>query len=318
MAERIRLLVVFAPTACGKTAFVQNLFGKSSLSVFKERAEVISADSQSVYRGLDIGTAKPTKEERADLPYHLVDVASPFEQFGVADFVYLADKAAEEIASRGKIPLLVGGTGFYIRNFLLGLPCTPEPTSEVREQIRQKLLSEGKEALHAELEIIDPVSARRIHPNDEYRTCRALEVFYTSGKPLSSFTTNASLRKEYEFCTLILTREKEDLFRRIDSRVDAMFDAGLPDELERLKKAGLSRECPAMKAIGYSEFFDEEIMSQGLDAVREAIKLHSRQYAKKQYTFMRGIPGAVTLDADDTDGLTAVVEQFFGGKPLDL
>lgn len=295
--EKIPVLVIFAPTACGKTAFVQSLFGKSSLSVFKEKGEVISADSQAVYKGLDIGTAKPSAEEIAELPCHMINLCEPTQQFDLGDFVHGADRAARDIYSRGKLPLLVGGTGFYIRAFLLGLPSTPEPTPEVRERVKEKLLREGKEALRAELEIVDPESARRIHPNDLYRTSRALEIFYTCGKPQSSFLTQNTLRKEYNFCTIILTRNKEELMKRIDLRVEEMFRIGLKDEVENLKKQGFTKDTPAMKAIGYSEFFDEQLLLQGDESIKNAIKIHSRQYAKKQYTFMRGIPGATFVDA---------------------
>lgn len=302
------VLVIFAPTACGKTALAEELFGQGSLFRFKGRAEVISADSQAVYKGLDIGTAKPSAVQRSEIPYHLIDVACPQEQFSLGNFMEAADRLCGEIWSRGKIPVVLGGTGFYIRNFLLGAPCTPESRSEIRSQIRQKLACAGAEALFAELEIVDPAYAEKISVHDEYRICRALEVFYSCGKPLSSFLLPSQLRSGYDFCTLVLSRPAQELCRRIDARVEQMFEQGLVQEVARLRRNGVTADCPAMKAIGYSEFF---ISGLSLSQIKERIKTDSRRYAKKQRAFMRGIPGAVTVSADDKETIRNVVSSFF-------
>lgn len=309
----IPVIVVFAPTACGKTALAEDLFGKSSSFVFKGKAEVISADSQAVYKGLDIGTAKPTKEEQQEIPFHLIDVASPQEQFGLGKFLESADSLCAQIWRRKKIPLVIGGTGFYIRNFLLGSPSTPESRPEIREQIKQKLADLGKESLYAELKIVDPVSAKKININDEYRICRALEIFYSCEKPLSSFSLPCELRKQYKFCTLILNRSREELYKRIDLRVEKMFEAGLAHEVEVLKKSGLTKDSPAMKAIGYSEFFIEGL---SLEQIKEKIKFNSHRYAKKQYTFMRGIPEACIVDADDKEKIKQIISSFLSSVLL--
>ncbi len=285
----------------------EELFGKSSFFRFKEKVEVISADSQSVYKGLDIGTAKPSKEEQKELAYHLIDIIEPTKQFGLGEFMTQADLLCKEIWTRKKIPLLIGGTGFYIKNFLLGCPKTPESLPEIRKQIKQKLLELGKENLYAELQIVDSESANKININDEYRICRALEIFYSSGKPLSSYKVPTQLRKEYDFCTIILKRSREDLYNRIDLRVEKMFEQGLESEVKKLKEQGLTKDSPAMKAIGYSEFFIEGLSQE---QIKDRIKNNSHHYAKKQFTFMKGIPNAFIIDADDKQKIKEIVTPF--------
>ena len=306
-SAKIPVIVCFAPTATGKTALTLELFGSGSLFDFKNKAEILSCDSQAVYKYFDIGTAKPTPEERAAVPYHLVDFADPAIQFGLGEFMEEADRFCGEIWSRKNVPVLCGGTGFYARNFILGAPTTPESDEKIRVHIKEKLAELGKESLFAELKIVDPLSARKININDEYRICRALEVFYTSGKPLSSYALPDVPRSQYEFLTIILNRDKDDLYRRIDLRVEKMFEEGLAEEIEKLKSMGYTKDTPAMKAIGYSEFFIDGL---SVDQVKEKIKNDSHHYAKKQYTFMRGIPGAVTVDADDKDRVARLVGDF--------
>ncbi|MBQ0039616.1 MAG: tRNA (adenosine(37)-N6)-dimethylallyltransferase MiaA [Treponema sp.] len=303
----VPVIVIFAPTACGKTALTIDLFGKGSLFDFKEKAEIISCDSQAVYKYLDIGTAKPDVNERQQVPYHLIDFVDPDVQFGLGDFMERADDLCHEIWSRKKIPVLCGGTGFYVRNFILGSPTTPESDPKIRSQVKEKLVLVGKEAMHAELKIVDPVSAQKINVNDEYRICRALEVFYTGGRPLSSYTLPDSPRNEYDFLTIVLERPKDELYERIDLRVEKMFEAGLENEVNNLVSMGYTKDSPAMKAIGYSEFF-EGISS--VSQIKEKIKNDSHHYAKKQYTFVRGIPGAVTVKADDIDAVAKLVRNF--------
>lgn len=306
-SAKIPVIVFFAPTATGKTALTLDLFGSGSLFDFKNKAEILSCDSQAVYKYFDIGTAKPTPEERVAVPYHLVDFADPAIQFGLGEFMEEADRLCGEIWSRKNVPVLCGGTGFYARNFILGAPTTPESDEKIRVHIKEKLAELGKESLYAELKIVDPLSARKININDEYRICRALEVFYTSGKPLSSYALPDVPRSQYEFLTIILYRDKDDLYRRIDLRVEKMFEEGLAEEIEKLKSMGYTKDTPAMKAIGYSEFFIDGL---SVDQVKEKIKNDSHHYAKKQYTFMRGIPGAVTVDADDKDRVAMLVGDF--------
>ena len=315
MQTKIPVLVLFAPTATGKTALTLNLFGKSSPSFFKDKAEIISADSMQVYKDLNIGTAKPTLQEQSELSHHLIDCISFDKQFTVADFVEKADWWCRDIYSRGKLPVVAGGTGFYIRSFLIGLPETPESDSELRQKLIDRCSQEGKEVMYQELLTVDPESASKINPNDEYRILRALEVFYLTGKPRSQFVINTSLRETFDFITIILERERQELFERINHRVDIMFDLGLKEEVLSLIQKGAKKEMPGMQAIGYREWFEYDYNTdQGLEKIKYNIKRNSRKYAKKQYTFMKDIPGAIYIDATDSQKMLEKVQEILKNK----
>lgn len=302
--------MLFAPTASGKTALSIKLFGKSSLSCFKDKAELISADSMQVYKGLDIGTAKPDENEKKELKHHLIDILEPDCQFSVADFVSRADSCCSEIFSRGKIPLVAGGTGFYIRNFILGLPKTPVSDEKIRNQLKERIKKEGKEILYAELKSVDPESAAKINVNDEYRICRALEVFYSTGKPRSSFKISTKMRENFNFKVLILETPREKLYERINLRVEKMFENGLEQEIHSLYKKGFGKSAPGMQAIGYREWFlGDGTLRSDSERVLLEIQHDSRKYAKKQYTFMSDIPGAVKIDASDEEKMYLEVQR---------
>lgn len=306
---RIPVIVVFAPTATGKTALALNLFGHSSHSFFKDKAELISADSIQAYRKLNIGTAKPTSTELLELPHHLINIRDYTEQYNVADFVESADFLCKKIWESGKIPLVAGGTGFYIRNFLLGLPRTPESDENLRNELKQKCKDFGKYYMYDELKKIDPISAKKININDEYRILRALEVFYLTGKPRSSFELTKNLRDKFNFITIILEKNRESLYQRINERVDMMFCQGLKEEVFSLIEEGAKKDMPGMQAIGYREWFCNDYnCSEGLLKIREEIKHSSRKYAKKQYTFMQGIPNANIISADNESKMINEVE----------
>ena len=311
------VLVVFAPTACGKTRLALELFGRDSSSPLAGKAELVSADSMQVYRGMDIGTAKPSAQEREQLVHHLVDILEPGEAFSAGEFVRRSDSLCRQIYGRRRIPLVLGGTGFYIRNFLCGLPATPQADLELRQELRRRLEREGAESLHRQLHGLDSAAARRIHPNDHYRILRSLEVCLSSGRPQSSFELSARLRPQFRFCIVILQRERQELYRRINERVAQMMAEGLPKEVAALVAAGCTGDDPGMQAIGYREFlsneafmaaaatkgnlaFLEEALS-GIDfsATQELICRNSRRYAKRQYTYFRGIPAAEHFHADD-------------------
>lgn len=280
------MIVIFAPTATGKTALTVKLFGTGSL-FFEGKAEIISADSMAVYKYMDIGTAKPDQKLQKEIPHHMIDLFEPDTQFDVSSFVEKADFFAKEIYERKKIPVVAGGTGFYIRNFILGLPETPESNPEIRESLKAELEKSGIDFMYEKLKLVDPVSAEKINRNDAYRILRALEVFYITGKTRSEFVLPEKSREQYDFLTIVLERDREDLYRRIDLRVEQMFEAGLEGEVESLIKKGYNKDTPGMQAIGYREFF------MGLNSVseiKEKIKHDSHKYAKKQYVFMKGIP----------------------------
>jgi len=324
------VLILFGPTASGKTSILLELFNpKSGLE-----AEIISADSMQVYRGMDIGTAKPSPEERSLLPHHLIDICDPSQQFNVGDFVRLADKACMEIASRGKLPVISGGTGFYLKNFILGLSEAPPSDIKIREQLKLELRDKGSAALMEELAASDPASAERIHINDEYRLLRALEVYRSSGRPLSSYEVNATeKRSRFRFIIVGLSRSREELYSRINLRCETMFKQGLADEVRRLHEAGYTPNDPGLRAIGYREFFVEDYseaaedcafgaaeaaacptgkqgkwrLSQDINGVQALIAQNSRRYAKRQITFFAGIPAVRWIEPGNSDAETAAL-----------
>lgn len=306
---KLPVIVIFAPTASGKTALTRELFSpKGSHFIFK--AEVVSADSQAVYKGMDIGTAKPDKEFCKEIPHHLIDILQPDQQFNVSDFVEAADQACIDISSRGAIPVVCGGTGYYIRNFLYGVPPTPVSDENLRNKLKQRIINEGNDSLYKELKKIDPESAAKIHVNDAYRICRALEVYYISGKTRTSFQIEQKLREVYDFTFIVLEPKRELLYERIRQRVDLMFDQGLEEEINRLKAAGYNQNTPGLKAIGYSEWFEYDDIEQ----IREEIKHHSCKYAKKQYTYIRDIPGSHVVKFDGSSNSVEELAELIRGK----
>ena len=310
--SKIPVLVIFAPTASGKTALTRELFSPQG-SHFILNAEVISADSQAVYKEMDIGTAKPDKSLCNEIPHHLINLLNPDQQYNVSDFVDEADEACQQIYSRGRLPVVCGGTGFYIRNFLYGVAPTPISDETLRNKLKERIAREGNKALYEELKKIDLESAEKIHTNDAYRICRALEVYYLTGQKRSSFKPEGQgqLRSKYDFLFIVLEPQREVLYERIRQRVDMMFDAGLEKEVRALIGKGYTKETPGMKAIGYSEWFE----SINIEEIREAIKHHSCKYAKKQYTYIRDIPGSTVIDfsgsEEDFEKITGLIKQNF-------
>ena len=262
-----------------------------------------------VYRGMDIGTAKPSPSFLEHLPHHLLDIRDPSEQFCAGDFVRLADNACKDIHSRGKLPVILGGTAFYVKNFLYGLPVTPESDQEIRRLYIERMKHEGAAVLFRELETVDPESAGRINIHDEYRIIRALEVFSASGRPLSSYNLSKTRRNDYRFLVIALDRSREVLYERINRRVEEMFADGLSAEVESLVAKGYTALDPGMQAIGYREFFSNE--SGNMADILAQIQLDSRKYANRQETFIRSIPDIYHFNADDRTGITEAVRGFY-------
>jgi len=265
-----------------------------------------------VYRRLDIGTAKPAPELRLKLPHHLLDLVEPWEHFDVGRFVTDAEAAVSETLARGHLPVMVGGTGYYFKHFLYGLPEAPIADPAVRERLQARLEGEGLEALREALVRVDPVSAERIDANDAYRTKRALEVYEQSGRPLSSFAKHAEIRSDFSVTLVELTRERSELHERINRRVDAMFAAGLRREVEALATEGATPEWPSMRAIGYREFFTEDgvLHRASEDAqITSSIKSASRRYAKRQMTFFRQLPTRHRIEAEALEQLEVVINE---------
>lgn len=297
------IICLFGPTAVGKTRLLADFF-----SPF---AEVVSVDSIQIYRGLDIGSAKPTPAEQAAIPHHLLDILTPDQGFNVGDFCRLAEAACADILSRGKIPVLSGGTAYYFKHFLLGMPSAPESTPEVRDKTEALFADLGPEAFRTRLKEVDPASWERIMPNDHYRLKRAWEVYERSGRPLSSFALPKSVRQDFRVLCLGLVRDRDDLVARIEGRIDAMLEAGLLGEIRGLLAAGYTAESPGLKGIGYAEFLPWLTAGEGsLAACIEQVRIHSRQYAKRQMTFFKHLPDVHWHNPEDLASLLPQIREF--------
>ncbi|MBQ7747046.1 MAG: tRNA (adenosine(37)-N6)-dimethylallyltransferase MiaA [Spirochaetia bacterium] len=300
--QTVPVVVVFGPTAVGKTDFLLH---------FEHIAEIINSDSLQVYRHMSIGTAKPDNSVTCRIPHHLIDCIDPDDEFSAGDFVREADRLCQEIYSHGKLPVISGGTGFFLKNFIYGLPSAPASSEEIRIQLQKRLEKEGLEALREELHSKDPESWERIKPLDSYRILRALEVFYSSGSPLSDFKLPDTVRSGYRFLLIGLIRDRAELYERINGRVEAMFRAGLPEEYKKLRAMGYRSACPGLSAIGYREFsLMEELGSLTLNDVKELIKQNSRNYAKRQITFFKALPDVHWLHPDQWQDAVEMVSNF--------
>ena len=278
-----KILVICGPTASGTPALAVEL-------ALRHHGEVVSADSMQIYRRMDIGTAKPTQAEMRGVPHHMLDVADPEEDFSVARYVDMAAKCVDDILSRGKLPILAGGTGLYIDSLLSGRTFAPfQPDSPLRGQLEEQLRREGGAAMLARLAQVDPDSAARLHPNDEKRIVRALEVYQSTGKTITQHNLETqAIPPRYDALTLALAFERrEDMWSRIDRRVDQMMDQGLVAEVQGLLDSGVPAKCTAMQAIGYKEMAAALLSGGDVRAAAEEIQLRSRQYAKRQLTWFR-------------------------------
>ncbi len=277
------ILVVCGPTASGKTALAVALAQRFS-------GEVVSADSMQVYRRMNVGTAKPAAEEMEGIPHHMLDVADPEENYSVARYVQDAAPVVDDILARGKLPIIAGGTGLYIDNLIAGREFAPfQPDSGLRETLQQRAREEGLPALRAQLEQVDPDAAAKIHPNDEKRIVRALEVFLSTGKTITQHDRESQEAPDrYTPLTIALNfRKRPDLWARIDRRVDEMMEHGLEREVRQLLADGVPQSCTAMQAIGYKELAAAILEGRPVAEGAEEVKLRSRQYAKRQLTWFR-------------------------------
>ena len=282
--------VIVGPTAVGKTALgialAQRLGG-----------EIVNADSRQIYRGMDLGTAKPSAAEQAAAPHHLIDIVDPDAPFGLATYRELADAAIAQITARAQLPLLVGGTGQYVMAVVEGweIPRVP-PAPEIRARLQQEADTLGAAALHGRLATVDPVAASRIEPNNARRIIRALEVYEVTGTPISALQRKTP--PPYAIKTLWLTQERAALYARIDARVDAMLAAGLVDEVRALLERGYGWELPALSSLGYKElrpFFEG---TADLASCVERLKFNTHAFVRSQDMWFRRLPDTVRLPAD--------------------
>lgn len=280
----VPLIVVVGPTGVGKTAFAVDLAERIG-------GEIISADSRQVYRQMDIGTARPSAEELARVPHHLIGVIEPDERWSIADFISACQRIIKEVYNRGKTPLIVGGTGQYVNGFVYSW-VIPDAANEVMRAVLERMAGRvGKEGLHRKLALLDPVAAEGIDASNVRRTIRALEVILTTGRRFSEVRTVSE--RQFSTITFGLEMTRETLYAQIDRRIDQMIVDGLVYEVEKLRAQGYERNLPSMSAIGYQEiyqFLDGELL---LDEAVSLIKRHTREYIRRQANWYRAEDDAI-------------------------
>lgn len=300
------LVVLTGPTAVGKTA-VSVEFAKAV------RGEIISADSMQVYRGMDIGSAKIKREEMNGIPHHLLDILEPEETFNVMLFQRLAKQKIEEIYSRGHIPILTGGTGFYIQSVLYDIAFTEETDNSVRNRLEREAAERGPGYLHEKLGKVDPVIAENIHANNVKRVIRALEFYELNGYPISQHNeTERRKNSPYLFRYYVLDEPREALYQRIEKRVDLMLEEGLVAEVEALRARGCTRELVSMQGLGYKEILDYLAGICSLEEAVDMIKKETRHFAKRQLTWFRREKEVTWVEKGDFEDMQGLLDFLVG------
>ena len=280
-----RIICIAGPTASGKTALAVELAKELN-------GEVVSCDSMQVYRRMDIGTAKPTREEMQGIPHHMIDVAEPDEDFSVSRYCDMASPIVDDIVARGKTAIIAGGTGLYMDSLIRGNAFAPFPATGVREKLEAQADAEGMQAMLRWLQSVDPDSAARLHLSDRKRILRALEVWLETGETITEHNRKTqAIPPRYTPLWLGLDfADRGELYRRIDTRVDAMLEMGLMEEIRELLASGIPAKCTAMQAIGYKEFVNALNGEESVQTAAEEVKKSSRHYAKRQLTWFRRNP----------------------------
>ncbi len=292
MPQQENLAVIVGPTAVGKTALSLELARRFD-------GEIISGDSMQVYRGMDIGTAKATPEERSIVPHHLIDICDPGEEYSVAQFQSMATRLITEINRRGRLPFIVGGTGLYIQSVTHNFQfSTAAQDLELRERLQRIAEAEGVESLHRQLAAIDPVTADRLHPNDVKRVIRALEIYHLTGQKMADFQHRAEI-SPYRLVMIGLTMERTVLYERINRRVDQMIADGLVEEVRRLLDRGYDPSLVSMQGLGYKELVPYLYGEISLEQAVEQIKKRTRHFAKRQLTWFRRMKEVQWFDMTD-------------------
>src|SRR3989338_2703170 len=279
MRKKPKIIFILGPTGVGKSDFAAKLAKKI-------KGEIISSDSMQVYKGMEILSQYPPRRLRKILPHNLIGTLSPSQEWSAADFVTKAKKISDSVIKRGKVPIITGGTGLYARAFMEGL----SPSSPKDEKLRKRLYKEAKDSgsakLYAKLKKIDPVYASKIHPNDTRRIVRAFEVYKLTGRPLSAHHKDTkALNDKYLISTFILNRDREELYARINERVEEMFRRGVIDEVKKLRRLKLSKTAKAV--LGFRELMSYIKGDLSLEEAKELIKMNTRRYAKRQLTWFR-------------------------------
>ncbi|MBW1974624.1 MAG: tRNA (adenosine(37)-N6)-dimethylallyltransferase MiaA [Deltaproteobacteria bacterium] len=302
MTDKPFVVVIAGPTAVGKTETALTVAEKFGM-------EIVNADSMQVYRYMNIGTAKPNKEEQRRVRHHLIDVVNPDEHFDAGMYKKLADATIQDLWNRGVVPLIVGGTGLYIRVLMRGI-CGQIPRNEsVLKKLKEKLKQRGISELYGELTEVDPLLARRIHHHDRQRILRALEVYHSTGKPLSQWQEEHRFSdRPYRSLKIFLTRDRKELYERINNRTEKMFRCGLVEEVQMLLEMGYSPELKSMQALGYKETVAYLHGHMSLDDAIRTVKKETRRYAKRQFTWFRKEPGFRWLEASNTEKILNLVD----------
>lgn len=308
-----KVIIIAGPTASGKTAFAISLAKAIG-------GEIVSADSMQVYKGMDLGTAKATIEERLEVPHHLIDIRNVTDSFNVVDFHFEARHCCEQILSRGNVPIFVGGSGFYIHALLYGPPSGPPSVPEVRSRLEAEIEKLGSKALYERLRLMDPHYAATITSNDKQKIVRALEIIALTGKKVSKHAwKDREIPLNYDFRCWFLFRPREHLYNRIEKRCDKMLAEGFLDEVRALEKMGIRENSSASQAIGYRQALDFFETNQSEEEYKKFVHLFkqvSRNYAKRQFTWFKREPLFRWLDLDLHDreiALETVMKDFEQG-----
>jgi tRNA dimethylallyltransferase len=309
MGKRQKVVVISGPTASGKSSLGVDL----ALAL---KGEIISADSMQVYRGMDVGTAKPTPEEQKGIPHHLLDVVDPDEEFNAATYNSMAIPKINEIGSRGSYCFVVGGTGLYIKGLLDGLFESPPADMELRESLSRECDSDGCAVLYERLAKLDPESADKIHPNDRVRIMRALEIIHLTGRSFSALTREHAFGgRNLNALKLCLKVDREELYDRIDKRSLSMVENGLVEETESLLRKGYSPDLKPMKAIGYRHMITYLKGDWSLDKAISELQKDTRRYAKRQLTWFRADPEVTWIEPGNFHMFKDKVEGFLIETP---
>lgn len=293
------------PTAVGKTALALELASRYD-------AEIVSVDSMQVYRYLDIGTAKATPAERRQVPHHLIDIVEPDQDYNLARFLSDAAAARREIRARGRAVLFTGGTGLYLKGLLEGIFEFSHGDQQLRAELGKRLEEEGAAALHHELAVVDPESAARIHPHDQQRLLRALEIYRVGGVPWSQLLRESrqnALLGRGEVPVIALARPRDILYERINRRVEIMLEQGVIAEVRGLLDRGYSPDLPAMQAIGYRHMVEYLQGNWSLEQATELLARDTRRYAKRQLTWFNGMADLKWFAPDDLEGIYCLLDQ---------